>query len=222
MKNRKPKPVRPTPPREGHRGPELLWGTTERPTRGPKPGMSLERIVETAIAIAGEQGLSQLSMRRVAERLGFTTMSLYRYVRASRVERYEHLLAQKFSLTQSQVALIALLMLRGPQTAHELLARSERMANFPSIDEVRDNLDLLIGRKPALVQLIERGPGQREERYAQLLGGPVQVAASLAPVRPAVREEADIEARVAALEEKVAELTEKLKALSGASEAARG
>ena len=140
---------------------------------------------------------------------------LVRQVFASRVERYEHLLAQKFSLTQSQVALIALLMLRGPQTAHELLARSERMANFPSIDEVRDNLDLLIGRKPALVQLIERGPGQREERYAHLLGGPVQAAASQAPARPAVREDADLEARVAALEEKVAELTEKLKSLSG-------
>src|SRR5882762_3310997 len=81
MKNRKPKPVRQTPPREGHRGPELLWGATERPTRGPKPGMSLERIVKTAITVAGEEGLSQLSMRRVAERLGFTTMSLYRYVR---------------------------------------------------------------------------------------------------------------------------------------------
>ena len=68
-------------------------------------------------------------------------------------------------------------MLRGPQTAHEFLARSERMARFPSIDDVRSNLDLLIGRKPPLVQLIDRGPGQREDRYVHLLGGPVQVSA---------------------------------------------
>ncbi len=69
------------------------------------------------------------------------------------------------------------MLLRGPQTAHELLARAERMARFQSIEEVRSDLDLLIGRRPPLVQLIERGPGQREERYAQLLGGPVQAAA---------------------------------------------
>src|SRR5688572_10768987 len=68
---------------------------------------------------------------------------------ASRVDRFEHLLAQRFSLTQSQVALLALMMVRGPQTAHELLARSERMARFPSVEEVRSSLDLLIGRKPA-------------------------------------------------------------------------
>ena len=60
---------------------------------------------------------------------------LVRQVFASRVERYEHLLAQRFSLTQSQIALLGLLLLRGPQTAHELLARAERMAQFQSIEE---------------------------------------------------------------------------------------
>lgn len=59
---------------------QLLWGTRERPSRGPKPGMSLERIVEAAIEIADREGLSALSMQRVASHLGFTAMSLYRYV----------------------------------------------------------------------------------------------------------------------------------------------
>ena len=54
---------------------------------------------------------------------------------ASRVERYEHLLSHKFSLTQPQIAIVGLLLLRGPQTAHELLARAERMANGIEIDE---------------------------------------------------------------------------------------
>lgn len=71
-------------PREDRRDPartlELLWGTQSPRTRGPKPGLSLERIVETAIKIADTEGLGALSMRRVAEQLGFTTMSLYRYV----------------------------------------------------------------------------------------------------------------------------------------------
>lgn len=58
----------------------LLWGARERRTRGPKPGLSVEQIVQAAIDIADAEGLASLSMRRVAEHLGFTTMSLYRYV----------------------------------------------------------------------------------------------------------------------------------------------
>lgn len=59
---------------------ELLWGMREPPSRGPKPGLSLARIVEVAIEIADAEGLPGLSMRKVAEQLGVTTMSLYRYV----------------------------------------------------------------------------------------------------------------------------------------------
>ncbi|MBF6353216.1 TetR/AcrR family transcriptional regulator C-terminal domain-containing protein [Nocardia higoensis] len=59
---------------------ELLWGTRHRPTRGPKPALSLEVIVAEAIALADSEGLANLSMQRLAERLGFTKMSLYRYV----------------------------------------------------------------------------------------------------------------------------------------------
>jgi AcrR family transcriptional regulator len=59
---------------------ELLWGMQQRPTRGPKPGLTLERIVEAAVAVADAEGLTALSMRRVAAHLGVGTMSLYRYV----------------------------------------------------------------------------------------------------------------------------------------------
>jgi AcrR family transcriptional regulator len=59
---------------------QLLWGAPARPSRGPKPAMSLERIVATAVAIADAEGLAAVSMQRVASELGFTTMSLYRYV----------------------------------------------------------------------------------------------------------------------------------------------
>ncbi|TDC53114.1 TetR/AcrR family transcriptional regulator [Jiangella ureilytica] len=59
---------------------ELLWGMQQRPTRGPKPGLTLERIVEAAVAVADAEGLAALSMRRVAAHLGVGTMSLYRYV----------------------------------------------------------------------------------------------------------------------------------------------
>jgi AcrR family transcriptional regulator len=59
---------------------ELLWGQRERPSRGPKPGLSLDGIVRAAIAIADADGLEAVSMQRVANEFGFTTMSLYRYV----------------------------------------------------------------------------------------------------------------------------------------------
>jgi AcrR family transcriptional regulator len=59
---------------------ELLWGVRKRPGRGPKRGLSVEKVVEAAVGIADEEGLEALSMRRVADRLGVGVMSLYTYV----------------------------------------------------------------------------------------------------------------------------------------------
>jgi AcrR family transcriptional regulator len=59
---------------------ELLWGFSERPRRGPKPRLTVDQIAEAAIALADGEGLAALSMRRVADRLGVTAMSLYTYV----------------------------------------------------------------------------------------------------------------------------------------------
>lgn len=134
---------------------------------------------------------------------------------ASRVERYEHQMAQKFSLTRNQSALIGMLLLRGPQTVYELLARTERMANFADADAVRSELDMLIGRRPALVKEIGRAPGQREDRFAHLLSGDVEAAAIVATSRapsasPVVSE---LEERVRLLEEEVAALKARLDAV---------
>src|ERR1700730_101071 len=59
---------------------ELLWGRRERGKRGPRPGLSADAIVEAAIRVADTEGLEAISMARVAAKLGFTTMSLYRHV----------------------------------------------------------------------------------------------------------------------------------------------
>ena len=138
---------------------------------------------------------------------------LVRQMFASRVERYEHQAAQRFSLTQRQLAIVGLLLLRGPQTAHELLARSERLARFDGIDELRADLDMLIGRRPPLVQEIPRGPGQREDRFAHLLSGEVQLPLPVAGGTPRAAPTADLEDRVRALETEVAALRETLQAL---------
>ncbi|MDA2809836.1 TetR/AcrR family transcriptional regulator C-terminal domain-containing protein [Nocardiopsis sp. RSe5-2] len=62
------------------RAAELLWGARRAPARGPRPGLTLERIARAAVALADAEGLEGLSMQRVAADLGYTKMSLYRYV----------------------------------------------------------------------------------------------------------------------------------------------
>nr|WP_295464847.1 DUF480 domain-containing protein [Mesorhizobium sp.] len=140
---------------------------------------------------------------------------LVRQVSGSRVERYEEQLSRRFSLTRGQTSLLGLMMLRGPQTTHELLARSERMAQYGSVDDLVSDLDLLIGRRPPLVQLVERGPGQREDRYAHLLSGPVESPARSAPAASFHASSPDLAARVAALEEEVSELRRMVEKLAG-------
>lgn len=143
---------------------------------------------------------------------------LVRQVFGSRVERYEHLAAQHFSLTRPQAALLGLLLLRGPQTAHELLARSERLARFQSVEALRSELDMLIGKRPPLVKEIGRAPGQREDRYAHLLSGDVAaapVATAAATPAPSLSSIAELEARIDSLEKQVAQLAERLEALGG-------
>ncbi len=156
--------------------------------------------------MALEQGEIHHALKTLAQK------ELVRQVFGSRVERYEHLAAQRFSLTTPQTAILGLLLLRGPQTAYELLARSERMARFQSVEALRDELDMLIGKRPALVKEIGRGPGQREDRYAHLLCGDVEAstfvpAVSGGTASPAI---AELEARITALEEQVASLAKRL------------
>jgi uncharacterized protein YceH (UPF0502 family) len=142
------------------------------------------------------------------------TKRLAKQVFSSRAERYEHRTGAFFSLPQQQVALLGLLLLRGAQTVHELFARSERLAKFADADDVRHHLERLVQRQPALVVQIPRGPGQREDRYAHLLCGPVDVATVSA--RMGQRSDAEpsaLDARVAALESEVAALREEIAAL---------
>ncbi|MBC7990713.1 MAG: DUF480 domain-containing protein [Luteimonas sp.] len=134
---------------------------------------------------------------------------------SSRAERYEHRAAQYFDLTQPQVVLLGLLLLRGAQTVHELLARSERMAKFDDAEDVHHQLERLAQHRPALAQRIPRGPGQREDRYVHLLCGPVDAAVLAARVPSAQGPVAvsALEARVEALEADVASLREAMAAL---------
>jgi uncharacterized protein YceH (UPF0502 family) len=127
----------------------------------------------------------------------------------SRAAKYRQLFDEALDLLPSQAALLAVLMLRGPQTPGELKSRSERLYPLGSLEDVTRTLDTLIERE--LVERLPRRPGQKEERFAQLLGGEAEDDAP----RPAAAPQegtagtvprTDLEERVSVLEEQVAAL----------------
>ena len=129
----------------------------------------------------------------------------------ARAERYQHKLERVYDLTPAQTALVALLLLRGPQTLHELLARSERLHRFAGVDDVRHALERLAERDAPLVRLLPRAHGQREDRYAHLLCGEPAMPERLADTAPAATAISDdrldaLLARIDALEARVAAL----------------
>jgi len=95
--------------------------------------------------------------------------------RASRAPKYRHLLADALPMSPAEQAVMSVLMLRGPQTPGELKQRAERMHVFADLDAVQETLRALIERD--LTARMERRPGQKEERYAELLGGPAAAGA---------------------------------------------
>jgi uncharacterized protein YceH (UPF0502 family) len=140
---------------------------------------------------------------------------LVRHQFSSRAERYRHTAEKGLELTEGQLAVLALLMLRGGQTINELLTRTERLHRFDDADDVQFALERLAQKQPAMVVRLPRRPGQREDRYMHLLCGPVDSEAEPAP-EPAAPESSrstpdpDLVARLEALEVRVAELEARL------------
>ena len=126
--------------------------------------------------------------------------------RGSRAVKYRHLLDEALGLSTAELSLLAVLMLRGAQTPGELKQRTERLHPFASLADVEETLERLVGRE--LVGRLPRQPGQKEIRYAQLLGGPVEDA--VAPPPDATVPQSDLGARLAGLEERVARLEQRL------------
>jgi uncharacterized protein YceH (UPF0502 family) len=133
----------------------------------------------------------------------------------SRVVKYRHTLLERWSLPDGEMALLAELMLRGPQTTGELRARAERMHVFDTLDQVETALHVLEQHDPPLATLLPRQPGQKEARYAHLLAGTPTVEATPAPQAP------HSPSRVASLEAEVAALTARIEALEARFDAFR-
>jgi len=106
----------------------------------------------------------------------------------SRVSRYEHNMGRVMGLPSQSVAVLALLMLRGPQTSAELRANTERLHRFADVSSVEGFLDELAERSAekggALVVKLPRAPGARESRWMHLLSGAIDVSQMLTGATP--------------------------------------
>jgi len=89
----------------------------------------------------------------------------------SRVTKYEHRLQEVFNFDRREIALVCVLLLRGPQTPGELRGRAERMYRFEALDDVESALQKLMDRQPPLAAVLARQPGTKESRYTHLFSG---------------------------------------------------
>lgn len=169
----------------------------------------------------------EATIRSALDRLGrrkWTTLASWSTARSV---KYKHLFDQALGLSDPQLALLVVMMLRGPQTAGELRQRSERIYGFESGEEVERTLTELTERE--LAEMLPRRPGERGQRYAHRLmeGGAeapeaeapaaVEPAAvelpAPAPAAPGSRPDDDLALRVERLEREVADLREQIDAL---------
>ncbi len=131
---------------------------------------------------------------------------------SSRAIKYRHLAEEALGLGREELAVLAVLLLRGPQTLGELKARSDRMASLGSLGDVERVLETLAGRGYA--KRLERRPGQKEDRFEHQLGPEAPAESAPAPqveaAPPQPTAGGGLEARVEALEAEVARLREQL------------
>lgn len=168
-------------------------GANQKNNRNPVTNLSEEEVREA---------LDSLQRKRLS--------GMFREHNA-RAPKYRQFLDREFKLEPPALAVLAVLMLRGPQTVGELKARSESMHKFASAQEVEEVLSFLMNLAPhPLVTHLERQSGEREPRYAHLLAGTPS---------PVVRaeEKSELEARVEALEAEVRELRARVVELERAS-----
>ncbi len=133
----------------------------------------------------------------------------------SRVTKYEHRLQEVFNFDRREIAVVCVLLLRGPQTPGELRSRTDRMYHFEALDDVVSTLDRLAQREPPLAAILPRQPGTKESRYTHLFSGKppeltgessTSVAAGDSPAHPATSS-AD---RIARLEQEVSTFRQEL------------
>ena len=157
--------------------------------------------------------LAETDVVRALDGLRFKGLAL-QSADGGRVPKYAHSLPAKLHLDPAELAVLAVLMLRGPQTVGELRTRCERLHAFADLAAVETVLDELAEREPPLTVRLPRRPGRKEHRYAQLLGKePEFREADQVPEEAATRQVRAENERIAALEEEIAALRSEMEAL---------
>ena len=135
----------------------------------------------------------------------------------SRVTKFEHRLQEVFNFDRREIAVVCVLLLRGPQTPGELRSRTERMYHFEALDDIISTLDRLAQREPPLARVLPRQPGMKESRYTHLFAGEPTVSDATGTESVASRASSPANAgttsvidRLASLEEEVAHLRQEL------------
>ena len=128
------------------------------------------------------------------------------YGSTSRVPKYKHMLPSIYDLEPPEVAVICVMLLRGPQTLGELRTRTERLYQFQGLGEIQETLDGLARREDPLVVKLPVQPGQKEARFGHLISGEIDMEAlAAAQATPTRRGGVDAE-RIENLEEEIASL----------------
>jgi uncharacterized protein YceH (UPF0502 family) len=133
----------------------ILNAANQKSNRDPVMELD-EDAVRRALHSLGEQGLARSAATD------------------SRVPKFEHRLAEVFNFHRHEIALLCVLLLRGPQTPGELRTRTDRLYQFDDLAAVHSALNLLMNREPPLAKVLPRQPGTKEARYAHLLSGDVE------------------------------------------------
>lgn len=128
----------------------------------------------------------------------------------SRVTKYEHRFQEVFNFNRREIAVLCVLLLRGPQTPGELRGRSERMFHFEELSDVQSTLQHLTERDSPLVRVMARQPGTKEPRYMHLLSGDTEPAVTVEEKLEKGTIEAVSSEKIAGLEADIAELRREL------------
>jgi|SRR5579872_4234976 len=128
----------------------------------------------------------------------------------SRVTKYEHRLQEVFNFDRREIAVVCVLLLRGPQTPGELRGRTDRMYHFEALDDVISTLDRLAQREPSLASILPRQPGTKESRYMHLFSGEPPEQPAIPITRASAPDASSSADRISNLEEEVARLRTEL------------
>jgi len=181
--------------------------------------LSLNALVNACNQKSNRDPLMNLDENTVRQALrSLTEQALVRSAGGdSRVPKFEHRLNELYNFHRHEIAVLCVLMLRGPQTPGELRTRAERMYAFEDLEAVHSALQHLMRREPPLAKILPRQPGTKESRYMHLLSGDAAPAAAGEPERTvemhSSRGDLRDGERIAQLELEIAELRRELEAL---------